>query len=98
MLKPLWARVLLEREKIASASKLLVIPDSAARRNAPCRGKIIAVGPTAEESIKQLIGTVVVFGQHAGTWINEKGLAVAKPEDGEYFVCDEQDLIAEVSE
>ena len=92
-LHPLFARVLIRREKLKSS---LIIPESAERRNAPSKGRVVAKGLTADKSIK--IGSMVLFGQHAGTWINEDGTAVAKDEDRELFVCQDEDIIAEVKE
>ena len=85
-LKPKFARVLIEREKIVARG--LIIPDSAEKRNAPARGKVIAVGPNCDASIAP--GMVVLFGQFAGAWV--------KVEDKEIYVCNDEDIIAEIDE
>lgn len=91
-LQPLFARVIIEREQLKTS---LIIPADAARRNAPSRGRIVAVGDRAEPEIKALVGSMVLFGQHAGAWFNAEGTVSA---DGAYFVCNEEDLIAVVSD
>ena len=83
MLRPLFARVLLERERIKTT---LIIPQIAERRNAPTQGKVIARGPTADESIP--IGATVLFGKFAGDWL--------KDGDSEVYVCQDEDIIAVV--
>ena len=92
MLRPLFARVILKREKLNSS---IIIPDDARRRHAPAKGKIVAVGGTCDDEIQMMLGKTVLFGQHAGAWINADGTP-SSGEDGEYFVCMDEDLIAEV--
>lgn len=94
-LQPLFARVLIRRERFASKSSI-IIPDDAAKRNAPAKGVVVAVGPTADESVKP--GMTVLFGQYAGAWINPDGTAVTRPDEAEFFVCLDEDIIAEVKE
>lgn len=95
-LSPLFSRVLIRREKFASKSSSIIIPEDAAKRNAPVKGRVVAVGPTAHESVKE--GMTVIFGQYAGAWINADGATVSGPEDAEFFVCMDEDIIAEVKE
>lgn len=80
---PLFARVLLERESIQAKTKIL-IPPAAEKRNAPARGTVIAVGATADPSIE--VGAKVIFGQHAGAYIEIEGREL-------YIVADE-DILA----
>ena len=79
-IEPLFAKVILAREEIKSGS--IIIPDDAARRNAPARGEILAVGPAADESLRP--GQKVIFGQHAGAWLKVDG--------EEYFICIDEDI------
>ena len=95
-LHPLFARVLIRREKFASKQSSIIIPDEAAKRNAPSKGVVVATGPNADKSIKP--GMTVLFGQYAGAWINEDGTVVSREQDGEFFVCQDEDVIAEVRE
>lgn len=81
MIEPLFARVLLERETLKSSK--LIIPLSAEKRNAPTVGIVKAVGPTADPSIK--IGDKVLFGKHAGDWIEYEGK--------ELYVVADEDII-----
>lgn len=94
-LHPKFARVILRREKFASKSSI-IIPGDAAKRNAPTRAVVVAVGPTADKSIQP--GMTVILGQYAGAWINAEGKTVVSPEDAEFFVCLDEDIIAEVKE
>lgn len=79
MIEPLFARVLLERETLKSKSSL-IIPESAEKRNAPHVGIVLAMGPTADHSIE--LGDKVLFGKHAGDWIEYEGKQL-------YVVADE---------
>lgn len=92
-LQPLFARVLIRREKFASKSSI-IIPDEAAKRNAPSKGTVVAVGPETSDTIKP--GMTVLFGQYAGTWLNADGTVIAREQDAEFFVCQDEDIIAEV--
>ena len=95
-LHPLFARVLIRRERFAAKSSSIIIPDEIAKRNAPSKGTVLAVGPGADASIKP--GMTVLFGQYAGTWLNEDGTVLAREQDAELFVCQDEDVIAEVKE
>ena len=94
-LKPLFARVLLERERPERFGRILV-PRSAQIRNAPCKGTVIAKGPNADASID--IGAAYIFGPHAGAWVNSKGLPAANEEEQHFFVCQDEDLICAIEE
>lgn len=94
-LRPVLDRVLIKREKFNGGS--IIIPDEAAKRNAPSVGIVIDVGEGCAESIQELKGKKVLFGQYAGAWINEDGTAVTKEEDKELYVCQDEDVIAEVT-
>ena len=106
--KPKFGRVVIEREvnqKIGS----IILPD--AKRHAPCTGKIVALGETAgitssydddgnDVVIRTLkIGDKVIFGRHSGSWLDasysQTGLA---NDDGKYFICQDQDILAVVEE
>ncbi|ADV47135.1 co-chaperone GroES [Nitratifractor salsuginis] len=65
--KPLANRVLIEREEeVTTTASGIIIPDNAKEK--PLQGKVLAVGPDAEEEgIK--VGDTVVFGKYAGTEI-----------------------------
>ena len=88
--EPLFARVVLEREKVKTVSGL-IIPESAEKRNAPARGIVRAVGPNADDSVKKLIGKSVLFGKFAGDWMK-------LPNGDEIYVTQDEDIIAEIVE
>lgn len=86
-MRPLFDFVLVERESIQAKTKIL-IPQSAEKRNAPAKGKVVAVGPSADKSIKP--GDDVIFGQHAGADI--------KVGDRELYVLKDVDILVRVNE
>jgi len=65
--QPLANRVLIEREEeVTTTASGIIIPDNAKEK--PLQGKVLAVGPDAEEEgIKE--GDTVVFAKYAGTEI-----------------------------
>lgn len=107
--RPLFGRVLLERnvlEKVGS----IIIPEDQRKRQAICKGKIIALGETAgwtkafdangEKTICTIkVGDIVSFGRHAGTWL-DKSYGVAKDDDeaAPYFLCQDVDLLAVIEQ
>ena len=95
-LRPLFDRVLLQREKLTHSGSIL-IPEEAAKRHAPNRGTIVAIGPNVEPGLE--VGCAYIFGAYAGTWINAKGSPLLQGDnvaDAEFYVCQDTDLIAEV--
>lgn len=91
MLKPLFARVVLQRDDLKTKSNLLV-PDHIKKRNAPSRGVVIAKGPSASDEIE--IGKTYLFGQHAGVYVNEKGIAAPDDTTAQYYLCMDEDILA----
>lgn len=81
-IKPLGARVLVERaeveEKTASG---IIIPDSA--KESQNRGKVLAIGKDVED-VK--VGDTVLYGKYNGTEIKEN--------DKEYMIINSEDLLA----
>lgn len=86
---PLFARVLLKRDKINKIGSI-IIPDIAANKYNPEEGILIAVGHTADEVLTDLIGKKVMFAKHSGAWI--------KIQDEEYFMCQDEDLLGVIYE
>lgn len=92
-LEPLFARVLLEREKPEKLGSIYV-PEEVQKRNATTRCRVLAKGPAADKSIE--IGSIVIIGQHAGAWINARGMAVPNPNDAEFYIAQDEDVLAKV--
>lgn len=104
--RPLFGRVLLEREVLKKVGSI-IIPDSEQKRQALLKGKVIALGETAgwtraydeqgkEKMVRTInVGDTVSFGRHAGTWL-DKSYGVASKDDAEapYFLCQDEDLLA----
>lgn len=103
--RPLFGRVLLERKVLGKVGSI-IIPDDQRKRQAICKGKIIALGETAgwtktygkdgEKHIRTIkVGDTVSFGRHAGTWLDKSyGVAEKDDEDAPYFLCQDEDLLA----
>lgn len=104
-IKPKFGRVLIKREVAEKTSGGLIIPETAAKRHAPCVGVIVALGETAgwtetlhSDPIQTLkIGDKVIFGRHSGAWLDGtyKG---DQNEDGTLFICQDQDILAVIQE
>lgn len=92
MIKPLFARVLLQRERAKKIGNI-ILPDDAQRKHAFTKARVIAVGPSADDSIE--VGAEVLIGRYAGDWLNEDG-SPGQTED-EYFIVQDEDILAVVS-
>jgi co-chaperonin GroES (HSP10) len=92
MIKPLFARVLLEREKPEKIGSIHV-PQEFAARQASTKCRVVAKGPNADESIR--IGSWVLIGKFAGDWIDEDGKPVP---EGQFYICQDEDIIAELED
>ncbi len=86
---PLFARVLLKREKVDKIGSI-ILPDIASNKYNPEEGILIAIGHTVDESIEQLLGKKVMFAKYSGAWI--------KIHDDEYFMCQDEDLLGVIYE
>lgn len=91
-LRPMFAFVLVEREKLTNSA--IIIPEAAQKANAKARGKVVEIGPDADERIK--IGGTYIFGKYAGDWVNAEGKSVASPDEAEYYILKDEDLLCEV--
>jgi len=81
--QPLANRVLVEREEeVTTTASGIIIPDNAKEK--PLQGKVLAVGPDAEdEGIKE--GDTVVFGKYSGSEITLDGK--------EYLILTSDDIL-----
>lgn len=106
-IKPKFNRVLVKREikeKIGS----ILLPD--AKRHARCEGVIVALGETAgytdsyDNGMNPIIiqtmkiGDKVIFGRHAGVWLDASFTDKGENDDGTLFICQDQDIIAIIEE
>jgi chaperonin GroES len=81
--QPLANRVLVEREEEVTTTKSgIIIPDNAKEK--PLQGKVLAVGPDAEEEGIN-VGDTVVFGKYAG---NEIVL-----DNSDYLILNSDDIL-----
>lgn len=86
---PLFARVLLKRDKVEKIGSI-ILPDSATNKYNPEEGILISVGHTCEDNIKEMVGNKVMFAKYSGAWIKIQG--------EEYFMCQEEDLLGVIYE
>ena len=87
MLKPLFAYIVVAKEKLKSKSVL--IPVEAQKRNAQSYGKILSVGPSCADETRKLVGKTVLLKRLAGDWVQV-------PDQEEVYVVHEDDLLAVV--
>lgn len=91
---PWFDRVLLKRERRQKVGSIIV-PEDAQRRNSRARGEIVAVGDQCMDRTREAIGKTVLFGVHAGAWLDANG--VEKPaDDADFFICAETDILGDV--
>lgn len=108
--RPLLGRVLIEREVIKQTSGGIMLPENIQKRHAASKGKILALGETAgftktydKDGIEQVIrilkeGDNVIFGKHAGTWLDATYQGDKALDDGTLFLCMDEDILAVVNE
>ncbi len=92
MLKPLFARVLLKRDKMEKAGSIL-LPQSAQKRMARMACTVLETGPGCDASIQQ--GMRVLLGRFSGDWINEEG-EPGEPDVSEFYICQDEDILCEI--
>lgn len=91
-MKPLFARVLLERPKTEKIGSIH-LPAESQKRLALLKCRVVACGPACDENIQP--GQQVVIGRHAGDWINADGVPGLPPDDTvEYFIVQDEDILA----
>lgn len=104
---PIFGRVLIKREiqkKIGS----IIIPESQQMRQSKAEGVIVGLGVTAGwtenpatgrvvQTIK--IGDKVIFGRHAGAWLDATlGKDGKEQDDGTLFICQDADILMVVED
>lgn len=82
--KPLFARVLLEREEVSEV-RGIIIPESARSRYSPAEGVVVSVGEAVSESVRELVGKTVLFARYSGDWIETGGKR--------FFICQDEDIL-----
>lgn len=87
--RPLFGRVLIQRE-VKEKSGSIVIPSHLRMRHARNEGVVIALGPTAEGVN---VGDRVVFGKHAGTWLDKTYSVTVEAEETPFFLCMDEDIL-----
>lgn len=102
-IKPKFGRVLIKRENSSKTAGGIYIPETVAKRNAACEGVVIALGETAgwadipEKGFTQTlkVGDTVIFGRHAGAWLDSTyGAKGEDKDDGTLFICQDEDILA----
>lgn len=96
-MQPLFARVLLERVRIKQIGAI-ILPDNVAERHASLKCRVLDVGPTCEQEIRDLIGREVLIGKNAGTWLSAEGNTVLKADEAAFFMVHEEDILCAVED
>lgn len=104
--RPIFGRVLLERKTLNKVGSI-IIPEDQRKRQAVCKGKIVALGETAgwtrsywdsgeEKMVRSFkVGDMVSFGRHAGAWLDESyGVTENVNDDAPYYLCQDLDILA----
>lgn len=86
--EPLFEYCALEREKLQSSVRKIIIPDQYDKKYAKSYGVLTEVGPGCTDEVKALQGKRVLFKEFAGNWM--------KLGDDEIFVCHQEELLGEV--
>lgn len=89
--QPIFARVLIERSINEKTAGGIILPN--AKRYASSTGIVLALGETASSTLQ--VGDKVLFGKHAGTWIDASN---KDTEDGTLFLCQDEDILAIIKE
>lgn len=106
--EPKFGRVLIKREIQDKSSGGIIIPDSAAKRHAPCVGIIVGLGETAgwtevpgpdgnQQKQIMALGDKVIFGRHSGAWLDGTYKDDSNA-DGTLFICQDGDILAVIKE
>lgn len=95
-LKPLFARVLLQREKNEKTAGGIILPGDSAKKYSSTKCRVLEKGPNADESIE--VGREYLIGTYAGTWINADGKPVTDPDEVEFYLVQDEDLLCEVAD
>jgi len=108
--QPKFGRVIVKREILTKTLGGIIIPDDAAKRNATCEGTIVALGETAgwtetynndnelTPTKTMNLGDRVIFGRHAGAWLDATYGQNGQQDDGTLFICQDQDILAVIKE
>lgn len=108
-IEPKFGRVIIKREVKDKSKGGIIIPDSAAKRNAPCEGVIQSLGETAGwvETYRNgervpiqtmFVGNKVIFGRHSGAWLDATYGDKGANDDGTLFICSDADILAVIKE
>lgn len=106
--QPKFGRVLIKREVKEKTKGGIILTQDVAKRHARCEGEIVALGETAGWvevykdgqliPIKSMeIGDKVLFGRHAGAWLDASDEKNEK-DDGTLFICQDSDILAIIQE
>lgn len=91
--RPLFGRVIIKRE-IEQKKGSIIVPTHIAKRHSRSEGVVIAIGDQVE-GVK--VGDAVIFGKHAGTWLDSTYSDKGENEDGTLFMCQDEDILAVIN-
>lgn len=87
--RPTFGRVLIQRD-VDEKRGSIHIPAHLQQRHARNEGIVVALGPTAE-GVK--VGDKVVFGKHAGTWLDKTYTVSVEATTTPFFLCQDEDIL-----
>lgn len=101
-----FGRVIIKRE-LQNKNSLIIIPNSKAI--AKCEGVIVGLGETAgwtetyvngelvpTQTLK--LGDKVIFGRHAGSWLDSTYTNTGENDDGTLYICQDADILCVIKE
>ncbi len=99
-IKPKFGRVLIKRDVKEKSAGGIILLD--AKKHSKCEGIILALGETAGlldtgETIFK-VGQKVIFGRHAGAWLDSTFSGNVESDDGTLFICQDADILAVIEE
>jgi len=90
-LRPIFNRVLIERETAEEKSKGgIILHTKDPKINAPTIGIVLDAGTECDQPVKELIGKKVMFSRFAGDWIKIPNI------EKEYYLCSDEDILGEL--
>ena len=87
---PILSYCKISRDRLKSKSGLILIPETADKRNARAYGTLDSVGEGCCESVKALVGKRVLFKEFSGSWVELEGERT--------FVVEETDILGEIQD
>lgn len=93
--RPLFGRVIIKREVVKQTLGGIIMPEQFQKKHTKCEGIVVAIGETVEGIS---VGDKVIFGRHAGTWLDATYSDKGEQDDGSLFLCQDEDILAVIND